>query len=274
MLGKLKVLALGTFALACLSIQAQDKQLFVNYYSENKTEASQKFDLRDGIINDLRSQQWQIDVDSTIVDKRQGIIDYVVECTLLSEAANQVALGVNFEFKDWSAENFVLVPSIVYNGNRFDKKVMNYPPYWYDKNEWRLDMPTTTTLVPSLEKYENHGKIELTVGNASTPLMAFYAPEQQESWMVQCHQGNRLGDFGLFIEENKIKEQAVFSIMSPCVREKRAHGTGFTDSEDRAADLKKGDVVRLEFRVYKQKAHSLQDMYACFLQKPEDYQSF
>ena len=266
MFEKLKVLALGICALACLPIQAQNKQFFINYYSGNKTGVSQKFDLQDGIINDLRSQKWQINVDSTIVNKQQGIIDYVVECTLLSETANQVSLGVNFKFKDWSAENFVLVPSIVYNGNRFDKKVMNYPPYWYDKNEWRLDMPTTTTLVPSLEKYENYGKIELTTGNAATPLMAFYAPEKQESWMVQCRQGNRLGDFGLFIEENKAKKQAEFSIMSPCVREKRATGTGFAASDDCAANLKKGNVVRLEFRVYKQKAHSLQDMYACFLQ--------
>lgn len=54
--------------------------------------------------------------------------------------------------------------------------------------------------------------------------------------------------------------------MSPCVREKRATGTGFAASDDCAANLKKGNVVRLEFRVYKQKAHSLQDMYACFLQ--------
>ena len=100
--------------------------------------------------------------------KKQGIVDYKIRYILLSQCASQVSVGVNFCFDDWSADNFVFVPSIVYAGNRFDKKVMSYPPYWYNREEWRIDMPTTTTLVPSLEKYENYGKIELTTGNAAT----------------------------------------------------------------------------------------------------------
>ena len=139
-------------AISCLQLNAQDKQIFINYYSDSKVETSQTFPLNSGAVKDSRSQQWQIDVDSLVVNKHEGIVDYIVKYTLLGQNASQVSVGVNFDFEDWSAENFVFVPSIVYNGNRFDKKVMNYPPYWYDKKEWRLDMPTTTPLVPSLEK--------------------------------------------------------------------------------------------------------------------------
>jgi hypothetical protein len=254
----------------CFQANAQDKRIFINYYSGNKVEASRAFPLKNGIVEDSRSQQWQIEIDSSVVDKQDGIADYVIKYTLLSQSAPQVSVGINFNFEDWSADNFVFVPAIVYNGNRFDKKVMSYPPYWYDKKEWRLDMPTTTPLIPSLEKYENYGKIELTTGNASTPLMAFYSPGKKMSWIVQSQQRNQLGDFGFFIEENKSERRAVFSIMSPAVREKRATGSGFAASDDVAANLEKGDKVEIKFRIYKQRATKLKDMYALFLQARKD----
>ena len=252
-------------ALTCLPALAQQKHFAINYYSGNKIDASQSLPWQGGTVTDARSNEWRIEVDSTVVDKRQGIVDYVVRYTLLSPAARQVSLGVNFDFDGWSAQNFVFVPAIVYDGNRFDRKVINYPPYWYDPEEWRIDMPTTTPLIPSLEKYESRGRIELTTGNAATPLMAFYSPGKSLSWMVQCLQGNRLGDFGLFIDEDKQQRQARFAIMSPAVREKRATGSGFADSDDRAADLKAGDTVELSLRVYSRRARSLQDMYGSFL---------
>ena len=261
-------------AIICIQTNAQEKQIFINYYSDNKIEKTQTFPLNNGIVKDSHSQQWQIDVDSLIVNKQKGIVDYIVKYTLLGQNASQVSVGVNFNFGEWSTENFVFVPSIVYDGNRFDKKVMSYPPYWYDKTEWRLDMPTTTPLVPSLEKYENEGKIELTTGNASTPLMALYSPQKEMSWMLQCQQGNELGDFGLFIKENKSEKQSTFSIMSPAVREKRATGSGFAASEDIAANLKKGDRIAIKFRIYKQRADRLQDMYACFLQARKEINPF
>ena len=251
--------------LTCLPALAQQKHFAINYYSGNKIDASQSLPWQGGTVTDARSNEWRIEVDSTVVDKRQGIVDYVVRYTLLSPAARQVSLGVNFDFDGWSAQNFVFVPAIVYDGNRFDRKVINYPPYWYDPEEWRIDMPTTTPLIPSLEKYESRGRIELTTGNAATPLMAFYSPGKSLSWMVQCLQGNRLGDFGLFIDEDKQQRQARFAIMSPAVREKRATGSGFADSDDRAADLKAGDTVELSFRVYSRRARSLQEMYGNFL---------
>lgn len=270
MLNKQKVLFLLA-VFVCLHIYAQDKHFVINYYSGNKVEATQTIPWNCRGVTDSRSQKWQLEVDSIIVDKKQRIVDYKIRYILLSQCASQVSVGVNFCFDDWSADNFVFVPSIVYAGNRFDKKVMSYPPYWYNREEWRIDMPTTTTLVPSLEKYENYGKIELTTGNAATPLMAFYSPVKSKSWMIQCKQGNQWGDFGLFIEENKMEKQARFAVMSPVVREKRATGAGFDISEDQAANLHKGDVVELVFRVYEQPASSLQDMYACFLRNRKGF---
>ena len=251
-------------------INAQEHKVLINHYDGTEIKCTRYFPMKDGRFNDDISGIWDISVDSTAVDERCTTIDYTVNCRLVEGSASQVSVGVEFLFNDWSSENFVFVPSIVYNGNRFNRKTMNYPPYWYDESEWKVDMPTTTTLVPSLEKYSDKGVIELTTGNASTPLMSFYSPGNSFSWMVQTTQGHALGDFGYFIREDKQAGKASFSVMSPAVRKKRATGIGFTDSGDRGADLNPGDSVEIRFRIYRERSSSLSDMYSLFLRARKD----
>lgn len=208
--------------------------------------------------------EWELTICQHTVSEQPDATDYQLTWTLTKGEAKEVAVGVSFPFTDWSVDNFVMVPAAVYAGNRFEVKDMAYPPYWYDQKEWRLDMPTTTTLAPALSKYENNSKIELTTGNASTPLMAFYAPEKNLGWMVLTTQGSHLGNHGLFIEEDKKKAETIFSVMAPAVREKRATGSGFAPSGDKAADWKTGDQVSVQFRVYTFSASSIQDLYKRF----------
>lgn len=273
----MKILSLsicGILSIFSWTLKAQESKAFIHYYQANKVESTISIPLKEGEIKDSKSNLWNIEINSCNVPNKKGVIDYEVIFKPLKNAVNQVAVGVEFQFADWSANNFVFVPSIVYNGNRFEKKIMNYPPYWYNKKEWRIDMPTTTILVPSLEKYHDYGKIELTTGNASTPLMAFYSAGKNISWMVQTKQGNKYGDYGFFIEETKSKRNAIFSIMSPAVRTKRATGSGFADSGDKPTDLKVGEEIVIRYRVYKQNASSLQDMYSHFMEARKDLNPF
>lgn len=253
-----------------MNMWAEQRELFINYYKENKLEQKAVFPFANGNVKDTREKEWSIKIDSTLIDGANGTVEYKVKLRLEKGMAPQVAVGVNFGFDDWSADNFVFIPSIVYNGNRFDIKQMNYPPYWYEKAEWKVDMPTTTPSVPTLEKYKDYGKIELTTGNAATPLMAFHSPKNDKVWMVQTKQGNSWGNYGLFVEENKDKGKAVFRIMSPAVRENRATGSGFVNSGDRGCDLKSGDEIEITFRTYKWDNASLQDMYSHFYDVRKD----
>lgn len=264
----------GIISILCWTLKAQESKAFIHYYQNNKIESTISVPLKKGKIKDSKSNLWDIEIDSCNVPNKKDIIDYEVIFKPLEKTINQVSVGVDFKFTDWSANNFVFVPAIVYNGNRFDKKIMNYPPYWYNKEEWKINMPTTTIWVPSLEKYNDRGKIELTTGNASTPLMAFYASNKNLSWMVQTKQGNEYGDYGFFIEESKRKKQAIFSIMSPAVRSKRATGSGFTESGDKPINLKAGEEIVIRYRVYKQNATSLQDMYSHFMEARKDLNPF
>ncbi|KAA6311056.1 hypothetical protein EZS27_037746, partial [termite gut metagenome] len=185
--------------------------------------------------------------------------DYCLTWTRVKGEVKEAAGGVNFLFKQWTTQEFVFVPAIVYDGNRFDVKDIKYPPYWYDKSEWRLDMPTTMTDQPSLGK-EGGGKIELNTGNASTPLMAFHSPAKQLGWMVLTGQGSQFGNHGFSIEEDRRRAEVLFSITAPAVREKRVGGTGFPLSRDKAPDWKAGDTLVLNFRVYAFKSPAVKDL--------------
>lgn len=215
--------------------------------------------------------RWALDMTSTPVEGQSDATDYTLTWSLVSGEARHAAVSVEFPFSEWSSDNYVFVPASVYDGNRFAVKHINYPPYWYDKSEWRLDMPTTTTVQPTLgTDPDTGGKIELTTGSASTPMMAFHSPKQQAAWMVMTTQGSELGNHGMFIEESAGRKQAQFSIMAPAIREQMAAMGGFVASGDEAANWKTGDKATIRFRLYAFGAPTLNDMMQRFLDVRKD----
>lgn len=246
---------------------------FISSFDETQLKDKISLSLKDGErVKTGSGEEWNLSVHTQNVPGEPDATDYELTWTLEKGNAQSVGVGVDFPFKDWSVDNYVFVPAIVYDGNRFDVKDVGYPPYWYEKSEWRKDMPTTTTVQPTLgKKGSGAAKIELTTGNASTPLMAFYAPDKGKGWMVQTTQGNINGNHGLTITENGTKTESVFTITSPAVREKRAIISGFAESGDKAADYKQGDAVSIRFRVYTFPAKSLSDLYQRFLKARKGY---
>lgn len=246
---------------------------FIATYEGTKLKNKIQLPLTDGErIHTENGCEWQLSVRKQKVKNEPDATDYEVTWILKSGTAREIGVGVDFSFGQWSLDNYVFVPSAVYDGNRFAVKEINYPPYWYEKSEWRKDMPTTTNLQPTLGQAQSGAtKIEMTTGNASTPLMAFYAPKQSWSWMVQTTQGNHLGDHGLTIAENESKTNGIFTITSPALREKRALGNGFATADDQAANYKAGDATTIRFRVYSFKSKNLGEMYQRFLSARKGY---
>lgn len=240
----------------------------VRYYDGTTLVEESPMPLKTGNYKDTRSNTWELSVNESIVDK--GIVDYKLTWKLIDGDAKDIAVGVQFPFANWSEDNFVFIPSAVYNGNKFEVKKINYPPYWYDKAEWRVDMPTTIPNLPTLGIGENYGKIDIETGNASTPLMAFYSPISKSSWMVLTTQGNSYGNHGLIVEESKNRSNAKFMITSPAVRESSATMGGFVPSGDMPITLKKGDVIDVHFRVYITKTAELKDMFTYFMKIRKD----
>lgn len=230
----------------------------VRYHQEGKIVSQTLFDLqKNTIVTDANGCDWLFVVDQKDVVGNKAAKDYIFTWILKKGTAQNVSFSIDFVFDHWISDNYVFVPSIVYDGNRFNVKDINYPPFWYDKSEWRLDMPTTTTVQPTLGKGNEQSKIELTSGNASTPLMAFFSQQDQKAWMVQTNQGNRLGDYGLSIEETKDRKEAIFSIQAPVTRQENL--------SDIPATVYSGEKVTINCRVYDFKASKLNDMMEYFL---------
>jgi hypothetical protein len=247
-------------------------QPVVRYYQDKKLVHELPFQLTDGDrITDVTGAEWKLSVAVQPVKERPDAQDYSLTWTLVKGNAHAVAVGVEFSFTEWTSREFVFVPAIVYDGNRFDMIKIEYPPYWYDKKDWRLDMPTTTAIQPSLGK-TGKGKLELTTGNASTPLMAFHSPEKQRGWMVLTTQESRFGNHGFLIEEDKEKAEGRFTITAPSVRTERAAGMG-EPSEDVAPDWKTGDTLTLQFRVYSFKSPAVKDLLKRFSEVRKDLNS-
>ena len=243
----------------------------VRYYRDATAIRELRLEPRDGArVTDGLGGEWSLAVDSSPVQGQTDARDYRFTWTLLHGEA-KAAIGVVFAFKDWSAENFVFVPAAVYDGNRFDRRPMGYPPYWYDKSLWRLDMPTTIIDCPTLGLGSGPGRIDMETGNASVPLMAFHSPAKRLGWMVLTTQGNRLGNQGLSIEEDARRTAAQFSITAPAVRETRASfGRLVRPSGDRAADWKAGDTATIRCRVYTFHASERSDLLRRFSEVRKD----
>lgn len=235
---------------------------FISVYNGVNLQEKLEFPMQNGKLMSMNKMEWSLSVNEKKVDEDPNAIDYVLTWRLEKGKAHGICVGVDFVFQDWSIDNYVFIPAIVYNGNRFDIKDIGYPPFWYDKAEWRKDMPTTMTKQPTLGKAKTGASmIELTTGNASTPLMAFYSPRQQKAWMVQTTQGNQNGNHGLSVSENETKKQGIFSITSPSMRR---------GSDDLPLDYNPGDSVSIKFRVYSYPAKSINDLYQQFLHVRKD----
>lgn len=243
----------------------------IRYYEGTDETKELTLPLQDGAkISDDNNAEWQLSLTENSVDDQVDTRDYQLTWTLKKGEAPAAAVGIEFSFANWSPKNFVFVPAAVYDGNRFSVKNIPYPPYWYDKTEWRKDMPVTMTNQPTLGLNAGPGKIELTTGSASTPLMAFQSPDKKRAWIVQTTQGSQWGDHGMTIEENRERNHACFSITAPAVRSKRATGAGFAPSGDLPAHWKTGDSASIHFRVYSFEAPALKDMLKRFSEVRKD----
>jgi hypothetical protein len=196
-------------------------------------------DVRDGAeATDTSGVTWRLNVESAAVDGQPDAQDYRLTWKVTTGQVDSASVGVVFEFKDWSPENFVMVPAAVYDGNRFDIKKIGYPPYWYDPKEWRIDMPTTISTLrnPTLGRGPGGGTIQLNTGDAAVPLLAWQSPARKVGWMVQTTQRSRFGNHQILIEENDGRTAARFEIYTP------------------AGSWKTGDTVTIPMRVYQIKA--------------------
>ena len=202
-----------------------------------------------------RESQWTCEVKSSgKSDVSEKALDLTLTFKLVKGVAQSAGIAVAFDFSNWTTDNYILVPAVLYGGNRFHILPINYPPYIYDEKDKPLDMPITATNILHLNPDGSHAKVEMNTGNVATPMLSFFNPKKKRGFILLAEQGTRFGNNGLFVEEDagpkSKKKRMTFVVSAPGVREQRYVMCGRAASGDHGAEWKTGDEMTHKFKVY------------------------
>lgn len=243
---------------------AQDKSPSTN--SLLKALAGQlNIELRHYKGNDLIRKEPLVPGSDVIVterpDGKNGAVHLSIRYVCRQTECRDISLAATFSFGDWSTDNYVMIPSSVYNGNRFPVLKGGYmPPYPADLF-YNKDAPLSFSDNPRLAIEKGDvSRIELLTTNTATPAMTFYSPRKKRGFIVLTQQRSSGTDSGLLVEESSARTQADFTVMTPGVRKLRADFGGFHPSQDHAATLSNGQSLELSLTVFSFSARGIPDL--------------
>lgn len=202
--------------------------------------------------NDLRSGEsvWKVIPQIMAIDDDKLDLKVVFKC--MEGTALQSALSLNVNCTDWTSDNYVLMPAVAYNGNRFESRRLRYSPKLYEVQDISPNSPIIVSDVLRLNNKDGVSRIQDRSGAFATPAIAFHSPRINRGMILLTEYSNSLGDYCISIEENRSRDNAVMSITSPCVREERLYMNcdSQVQSWDKPKDFKAGDVVAIKIRLY------------------------
>ncbi len=215
---------------------------------------------------------WQLQWNTTPVPGESSAMDVKATFTLVKGESKATAVSVSFDFAGWSRDNYVLVPAIVYNGNRYTSIGNAYNPPYPKEMYYNQEVPLTISNNPRLAIETGKASVvELQTGNTATPAMCFYSPSAKQGFIVVTDQRSKYGNHGLSITENAMQDSAGFAITAPAMR-KLAPGFGdFHPSGDKAPDWKAGDELTLRMRVYVFEAQNIPNLLTTFMKVRKDF---
>lgn len=198
----------------------------------------------------IENSTWNCNITET-PSSNDGSVKVEAKFRLEKGSLKSSGVAVVFDFAGWSTKNYVMIPAIVYNGNRFRTIFGGYMPVYPADMYYNKNCPLTFSDDPRLAMNAGEpSKIELSTSSASTPAMTFFSPSKKRGFIVLTEQRTRLGNSGMIVEENSDRTAASFSFTAPVVREKIPGFGGFFDSGDSAPTWNTGDEVVIRFSVY------------------------
>lgn len=193
------------------------------------------------------SQDWNIKI---IPDTEKRGNQYVFEA---KRAMQEVGVAVAFDQYDWCSDNYVMIPAVVYNGNR--QRIVNREyATGLDKSDYkRKDLALTSNPIPQLSpEFGAKSRLEVNVSNTTTPVITYFDRKNRQGTFLFTDQGTdwqgEVKDHAFIIEESADRSVASFVISAPGVREYKPEFIGFSPSPDRGVSVKAGDkiVIRVD----------------------------
>ncbi|HEX7260644.1 MAG TPA: hypothetical protein VF258_02425, partial [Luteolibacter sp.] len=212
---------------------------------------------------ELPGSKWSVQMDSQPVAGQSDARDLTLSFTLKEGTAPASGVAAAFDFTRWSADNYVLIPAAVYNGNRLRTSGRGYGAGQAPEDLYRKDLPLTQTDVPRLEiEPGKPSKLEVNSSNVTTPAICVFDKKSKRGFILLAEQAGRnaSGDFirkangeildnAFSVEESADRSRATVVVSAPGVRERKPEFVGFSGSPDRGMAMKAGDTVKLKLRV-------------------------
>lgn len=127
----------------------------------------------------IENSTWRCDITESLPSK-DGSIKAEAKFKLEKGSLRSSGIAVTFDFADWSTGNYVMIPAIVYNGNRFRTIYGGYMPVYPADMYYNKNCPLSFSDDPRLAMNAGDpSKIELSTSNASTPAMTFFSPTKK-----------------------------------------------------------------------------------------------
>ena len=214
---------------------------------------------------------WKLAMKANPVKGCSDAIDVEATFRLAAGQATSNTVAVKFDFSNWSAANYVLVPASLYNGNRYRSIGDGYNPGYPRDMYYNPQVPLTISNNPRLSVEQDKASlVALQTGNMATPAVCFFSPATQTGFILLTEQQTKWGNNGVTIMENAHKDQLSFDISAPAIRKLAAGFGDFHLSGDKAPDWKAGDEVSLRFRLYVFKATDIPALLTKFFKVRKD----
>ncbi|WP_298351072.1 hypothetical protein [Runella sp.] len=214
-------------------------------------------------VLDFQGAHWQINSRVKTLEKNgQFQVEVTFKC--ISGEVPNASVSVDLDIEQWNRDNYVLMPSAAYNGNRYEAVQRSYTPFFVHKSQIGLNKPLLLSDHPRLNFRDGYSRIQERSGSMALPSVGFHAPAAQKGVWVCFTQGNSLGDYGVDIEENKGRTKAVVTLTSPVVRQLYKHSMTRMDekpSSDVPAHFKAGSEVTIAFLIDFFESSSVQSLY-------------
>lgn len=163
-------------------------------------------------------------------------------------AMDNAGVAVAFDQYGWTSDNYVMIPAIVYNGNR--QRIVNreYATGLDKSDYYREELALTSNPIPQLSpEFGAKSRLEVNISNTATPVISFLERKKQQGTFLFTDQGidwqGEMKDHVLIVEESPDRSLATFVISAPGVRERKAEFIGFSESPDRGISVKEGDEI-------------------------------
>jgi len=216
------------------------------------------------------SENWDVKQE---VLRKKGSHEVTYRFTFKAKKAMKDAgVAVAFDAYDWSSDNFVMIPAVVYNGNR--QRIVNreYATGLDKTDYYRKDLALTSNPIPQLSpEFGANSRLEVNISNTSTPMMAYLNRKQHQGVFLFTDQGiswkNEVKDHALIVEESADRSLASFVVSAPGVRSRKPEFIGFSQSPDRGINVAQGDKLQIRVTRIEFPAAAVPQLYAQFMKE-------